>query len=299
MTDRKHQMTKYGLLLWRIFRTVLLIGLSFIILQPFVVKILMACMAPGDLNDASVSLIPKNPSAYYWNAAWEALAVSRTLLPTILVSFAVGVLQLISSSMVGYGLARVRFKGRGLFFVMIFIIMLVPPQTYAMSQYLRFVNFGVGPLRVTLTNTFLPQFMMSLGGLGLKQGLYIYLFYVIFRGLPQELEDAANIDGLGSFGTFLRVMVPNATNIFLTVFLFSVCWQWTDVSYTSTYFTDRPLLASRILDIYVRVGVTVDTKGTGIARNAACLIIMVPLILIFIFGQKKITQSIASSGQAN
>lgn len=141
--------------------------------------------------------------------------------------------------------------------------------------------------------------MMSIGGLGLKQGLYIYLFYVIFRGLPKELEDAANIDGLGSFGTFVRVMIPNAKNIFLTVFLFSFCWQWTDVSYTNTYFTDRPLLASRILDITVRVGITYDNKGTGIARNAACLIIMVPLILIFIFGQKKITQSITTSGQAN
>ncbi len=297
--DRKRTLTKYSLLLWKIFRTVLLIGLSFIILQPFVVKTLMACMAPEDLMDSSVSLVPKHFSAYYWQIAWDTLDIGSGIWPTLLVSLITGILQLISSSMVGYGLARVKFKGRGVFFALIFIIMLVPPQTYSMAQYLRFVDFGVGPLSVSLTNSFIPQFMMSIGGLGLKQGLYIYLFYVIFRGLPKELEDAANIDGLGSFGTFVRVMIPNAKNIFLTVFLFSFCWQWTDVSYTNTYFTDRPLLASRILDITVRVGITYDNKGTAIARNAACLIIMVPLILIFIFGQKKITQSITTSGQAN
>lgn len=297
--DKKQVLTKCSLWVWRIFRTVLLIGLSFIILQPFIEKILMAFMSPDDLMDSSVSLVPKMLSTYYWEIAWDSLEVASTFLPTVLVSLIAGLLQLASSALVGYGLARVRFKGRALFFVLIFVIMLVPPQTYSIAQYLRFVDFGIGSLSGSLTNTFVPLFMMSVGGLGLKQGLYIYLFYVIFRGLPKELEDAAYIDGLGSFGTFLRVMVPNARNIILTVFLFSFCWQWTDTSYTSTYFTQGPLLASKILNIIVRVGVTYDIKGSGIARNAACLIIMVPLILIFIFGQKKITQSITTTGQAN
>lgn len=296
-TGTKNRVFHLGTTAWKIVRFFLLFGLAFLILRPFVTKIIMAFMNPDDLLDPTVNLIPKHLSTYYWKVALEGIQLSKTCINSLLLGIVVSCTQLISSALVGYGLARFRFKGRGFLYVMVIIIMLVPPQTYSVAQYLGFrypfsINFNT-------IDTLFPMFAMAVGGLGFKQGLYTYLMMTFFRGLPKNLEDAALIDGAGSFRTFFSVILPNSRSVILTVLLFSFSWQWTDVSYSKLYFTNLKVIPAMIGNIYVRVGLSPDPIGSAIAQNAACMLLILPLLVLFMFSQKFLTQSISRTGLAN
>ena len=254
-----------GLLL-SLIRFVIIFGLAFIILKPFVYKILMAFMSPDDLLDSTVRLVPRHFSLYYWKTALEGLNLGQTLRNTGLLSLLVGVIQVASCTMIGYGLARFKFRGS---------------------------------FTINLTDSFWPSLILAFTGLGIKEGLYIYLLREFFKSLPAELEEAAYIDGAGTIRTFFQVMLPNARTMMMTVFLFSFCWQWTDSTYSSIYFNEMPVFANTIESLYIRVGLNADMLGTNIARNAASMLIIIPLLILFGFCQKMLVKSIALSGMAN
>ena len=152
---------------------------------------------------------------------------------------------------------------------------------------------------ISLTDTFWPIIILSSTGLGIKQGLYIYMFREFFRSLPVVLEEAAYIDGAGPIKTFISIMLPNAKTVIATVFLFSFCWQWTDTVYSSLYFNELPVFANVIDTMYIRVGLNADMLGTSILRNSAAMLVMIPLLVLFVFCQKLFVRSMAISGLAN
>lgn len=286
-------------LLLSLLRFLLVFGLAFIILKPFIYKILMAFMSPDDLLDSTVQLIPRHPSTYYWKTALEGMQIATAGLNTLLLSVSIGLIQVVACTMIGYGLGRYRFKGSRLAFVMVVVIMMVPQQVISIAQYLGFVYFGVGSMTVSLVDSFTPLYILSFTGLGIKEGLYIYLMREFFRSMPKDLEEAAYIDGAGSFRTFIRIMLPNARTMMVTVFLFSFCWQWTDTLYSSLYFSELPVFSNTISTIYVRVGLALDPMGSAIAQNAAAMLMIIPLLLLFALCQKALVKSIAVSGMAN
>ncbi len=290
---------KVAMLALSLLRFVILFGLAFIILKPFVYKILMSFMHPDDLLDSTVWLVPRLGSTYYWQQAIEQLRLPDTLINTGLLSLAVGILQVISCLMIGYGLARFKFKGDKLAFALVIIIMLVPVQVISIARYLQFNYFSFFGKVISLTDTFWPILILSSTGLGIKQGLYIYMFREFFRSLPVVLEEAAYIDGAGPIKTFISIMLPNAKTVIATVFLFSFCWQWTDTVYSSLYFNELPVFANVIDTMYIRVGLNADMLGTGILRNSAAMLVMIPLLVLFVFCQKLFVRSMAISGLAN
>ena len=296
---RNRKRIRIGSLLLSLLRFVIVFGLAFIILKPFAYKILMSFMHPDDLLDTTVWLVPRQGSTYYWQQAIEQMRLPDSLINTLLLSLAVGALQVISSTMIGYGLARFKFRGNKLAFALVIVIMLVPVQVIGIAQYLRFNYFRFFGQTVSLTDTFWPILILSCTGLGIKQGLYIYMMRECFKGLPVALEEAAYIDGANPITTFFRVMLPNATTTMATVFLFSFCWQWTDTTYSSLYFNEMPVFANVIDAMYIRVGLNADMLGTNILRNAAAMLVIIPLMVLFVFCQKLLVRSMAMSGLAN
>ena len=280
-------------------RFVVIFGLAFIIIKPFIYKIMMAFMSPDDLLDSTVHLVARNPSLYYWQRAWEGLNLSHTLPNTLFLSLGVAVIQVLSCTMIGYGLARFRFLGNKILSAAVIVIILVPYHVISIAQYLGFVYFGFGNFTINLVDTFWPMLILAFTGLGIKEGLYIYLLQQFFRSIPLALEEAAYIDGAGTIRTFFQVMLPNARTMMMTVLLFSFCWQWTDSTYSSIYFNELPVFANTIESFYIRVGLNADMLGTNITRNAMAILIIIPLLVLFGFGQKLLVKSITLSGMAN
>lgn len=279
---------------YAIFRFVLIFGLGFIILEPIIGKVLLSFMSPSDLLDNTVRLIPRNFSVYYWKKAFETLSLPNSFINSVILSVTISAIQVFTTVVVGYGLARFKFKGRNLAFAFVVIMMLVPYQVISIAQYQSFVNMSIGNFQ--LVDTFWPLYILAFTGLGTKEGLYIYLMRENFKTLPLTLEEAAYIDGAGVFKTFFSVMLPNARTMIATVFLFSFCWQWTDKSYTSLYLIDTKVLSNAVEQVVVKVGVANDVSGTVMAKCAASIFIMIPLIGLFVLCQRFFVKSISQSG---
>lgn len=259
-------------------------------------------MSPEDLLDSTVKYVPKHPSAYYWKFAWERLDILKSGFLSLALSLVSATIQVMVSTMVGYGLARFKFKGRNIAFIMVITILLVPAQVYGIPQYLNFRYFGIGDWNVNLIDNVLPVFLLAFGCLSTKQCLYIYLMREFFKDLPRDLENAAYIDGASIGRTFLTIVLPNAKNMMITIFLFAFCWQWTDTEFSTLYFTSKTTLPMRVLGSYMVIKGQVsstDPLGTAIARAAATIIIIIPIVILSTFCQKFLVRSISRSGMAN
>lgn len=289
----KKRFAAYG---YSVFRFLLIFGLCYLILKPFIIQFLGACMSVEDLNDITVEKIPKHFSTFHWEKAINMLQIPVAGTVTLTISLFSALIQVFTCALIGYGLARFEFPGKKLATIVVIVIMLVPSQVYNIPQYLQFRNFGIFGLSVNLIDSAWPMIILSTVGLGLKQGLYIYLARSFFLGLPNDLENAAYIDGASIPRTFFSVMLPNARTVLITIFLFSFCWHWTDTAFTSVYFSKATTLASMVLQ--GNTGVT-ETLSKVMVQRASVLLITVPLLILFMIFQKFLVQSISRSGLAN
>ena len=278
-----------GLLL-SLIRFVIIFGLAFIILKPFVYKILMAFMSPDDLLDSTVRLVPQHFSLYYWKTALEGLNLGQTLRNTGLLSLLVGVIQVASCTMIGYGLARFKFRGSKLAMAMVIVIMLVPYHVISIAQYLGFVYFGVGSFTINLTDSFWPSLILAFTGLGIKEGLYIYLLREFFKSLPAELEEAAYIDGAGEFRVLWSVVMPSVKPAWLTliIFTFQNFWNATGIQFL---YDERLKMLPTVLS---------QISGGGMARAGAsaavAMILMIPPIVLFLLSQSSVIETMSHAG---
>ena len=114
---------------WSIVRAVILLGLCFLILYPFFIKIVNGFKSLNDFLDPTVKYLPKEPTWDNWITAFKKMDYVHSLLRTLSVSLICGVLQTLISALVGYGFARFRFRGSKILFASVILVLLVPPQT--------------------------------------------------------------------------------------------------------------------------------------------------------------------------
>lgn len=279
-----------GKLAWKIVRFVILFGLSYIILYPFLIKIINAFKDASDFSDPTVRFIPKNFTFVNILQVVQNMDYFNALKNTAFISILTALFQTAVSAFVGYGFARFKFKLNKPLFFFVILSLIVPPQTVIIPLFLRF-RFFVG--FVNLINTPLPIFILALTGFGIKNALYIFLFRQFFRNMPKELEEASYLDGGGAFTTFFRVMLPSASSVMLIVFMLSFSWQWTDTLYSSLFLTDFPVLANTAATVSTLV------QSPILASNyvsIASILAILPLAVLYIIAQRFFIQSIAQTG---
>ncbi len=280
-----------GKLIWIILRFVIIVGIAYMILYPFLVKFVVAFSSTEDIVDNTVMYIPRQGSTYFIERAMLNMNYWKSFINTALLSLFVSIFQLLVASVTGYGFARFKFKGSNFLFIMVLLTLMIPAQTIQLPLYIRFSHFLGSDMN--LINTFWPLIILSALGLGLKNGLYIYLMRQFFRGMPKELENSAYIDGAGFFRTFFSIMLPNAMNMMITVFLFSFTWQWTDTTYNSMLMPKLEILANKAATVASSIE---DTAQIAAINDTACLLIIFPLLIVFLFAQRYFIQSIERSG---
>ena len=300
-------------LLWYIFRLLFLIGVSYVILFPFFAKITGSFMSPTDFVDVTVQMVPKAPTLATYKAIFIDNSYMKAFFNTLLLAGSCAILQTFTCALIGYGFAKFKFKGRNLLFALVIFTMIVPHATLKLSIFMEFRYFNpfklityvpllgnlVDGIKINTLNTYVPLWLMSVTGLAFKNGLYIFILRQFFKGVPDELEESAYVDGSGVFKTFLRIVLPLSGAMLITVFMFSFSWQWTDNFYVQTFFTSTgPTL---IKDI-VKIPRSLSTNFAGQAayeaaiRNTCGLMILIPLIVMYLFAQKYIVQGIERSG---
>ena len=298
---------------YRIIRVFLLFGMCFLILQPILNKISISFMAEEDLYNAMVIAVPENFTTDNYRLAAQFMDYGKTFLNTLVVSLSIAILQIAVCTLVGYGFARFEFPLKKFWFACVVLMIIIPPQTLSTSLYLHFQYFDIlGIIKLLTGNALnlrgsaLPYYLMSLGCMGLKNGLYIFMIRQFFRNIPKELEEAAYVDGCGTLKTFFRIMLPDATPILTSCFLFSFVWQWTDGFYSKTFMGNVSLLSRQLqmiadrLDHYI-VFTLHDATGASVGYTNAIvatgtLMVIVPLIVLYLFAQKGFVESLSSSG---
>ena len=123
---------------WFIFRFVLLLGISYVILFPFFVKISSSFMSPMDFTDVTVKLVPKYPTLDTYKAIITENRYFEAMFNTAVLSLLCAVVQMLICSIVGYGLAKFKFKGRGIVFMCVIFTMVVPHETLMLSMFMKF-----------------------------------------------------------------------------------------------------------------------------------------------------------------
>ena len=330
-----------------IFRLVFLIGISYVVLFPFITKIAGSFMSSQDFVDVTVRLIPKNFTLDIYRAIFTELGYWNAFINTMFLAGSTALIQVFICCMIGYGFAKFKFKGLGIIFILVMVTMIVPHQTLQLSMFMHFRYFDLfGILRLlggdgikvgvdeageavkiltglnlaphhisdsgalvydglwsntglNLTNTYWPMLLLSLTGLGFKNGLYIFLLRQFYRSIPDELEESAYLDGSGTFHTFLTVILPLSIPMMITVFLFSFSWQWTDEFYTGLFFTSSK--TKLITDIVsIPESLKIEYAGTQLyytaIRNACGITIIMPLVVLYAFLQNFIVEGIEHSG---
>lgn len=294
-------------LLWRIARTVMLAGLVFMIIYPLLVQFTSSIKSASDLSDPTVIFFPKDPSFVNYRVLIDAIDYVPTFLYTVGFNLLMSALQIASCVMVAYGLARFKFKGRGLVFALSLFTLVVPPQTIMFPMFLRFKYFN--PLHIfkltgsfsaetsiELVGTIVPFILLSITALGFKNGLFIFMQRQHFRNLPNAMEEAAYIDGCGPFRTFVSIMLPGAKPIILTTFLLSFVWGWNDMYYSQALASELPLLASKLFGVAFEAFSTGSAVMDAYLENAKLFLLIFPLIILYIFAQRHFTESIERSG---
>lgn len=294
-------------------RGLLLFGLCFLILQPLLSKISFSFMTEQDLYDPTVINIPRSPTLDNYRVVADLMSYTRALASTVYYSTLIALLQTLSATVVAYGFARFQFPLKRLLFGLVLFTIIIPPQTFLTSLYLNFQFFDVfGIIRLimgqplNLLNTTAPYMLMALGCMGLKSGLFVYLLRQFFRNMPKELEEAAYVDGAGTFRTFWNIMLPGAVPMITSCFLFAFVWQWTDSFYSTLFLRNVSLLsisigalAERFNNYWIEVlgmGGLPPASLVSFIISTGTLMVIGPVLLMYLFAQRGFVESIAKSG---
>ncbi len=188
----------------------------------------------------------------------------------------------VSSAIVAYGFARIKFRGSGFWFSVMLLTIMLPPQILLIPQYIIFNQLD-------WINTFLPLLVPRLGG----DVFFIFMIVQFIRGIPIELDEAAMIDGCGKGSIFFRIILPQITPALVTAAIFSFYWTWEDFLGPLIYLSNPNLYTvSLALRAFADPG-----SGTNWGAVFAMLTLsLLPVILIFVFFQRYLVEGIATTG---
>lgn len=293
-----------------IFRYLLLTVVGYVIFVQLFYVLSYALRAEKDVFDSSVVWIPKNFTLENFKIAIEALDFVPHLITTLTIQVLSGLIEILTCAVPAYGFARFNFKGKNILFTIVLLTILIPPQMIAVSMSLNYAYFdlfgllkGIGALvgtelRPNLLNSGFVFWLPSVFGVGLRSGLFIFIYRQFFLSLPKELEEAASIDGANALTTFVRVVIPSSGVAFLTVTIFSVVWHWNEY-YQSVLFFDSnyPLSVSmKQFSNGIEAVFGVGRGGSLAYTMAAVVLCILPVLLMYIILQRKFIASIDRVG---
>lgn len=278
---------------WRKVRKKIRYGSSYILLSIigiiFIYPLLFMLSASFKSNAeimGSMNLIPNHISFENYISGWKSAGqytFGHYIKNTLLITIPVVALTILSSSIVGYGFARFRFKGHKLLFGAMLSTMMLPNAVVIVPRYILFNKFG-------WLNTYIPFYAPAMLACS---SFFIFSMVQFIRGIPRSLDDAAFVDGCSTFGIFIRIILPLSKPCLTSMAVFQFIWSWND------YF--NPLIFINSVSKYnVMQGLKLGMDATsGIIWGpimAMSTISIIPCVIIFFCSQKNFAEGIATSG---
>lgn len=217
--------------------------------------------------------------------AWTMVPFGMYFRNTLIVTVLSVVGSVLSSSLVAYAFSRLRWPGRDLFFVLVLITMLLPGIVTFIPQYVLFS-------KIHWVDTFLPLIVPQWFG----NAFYIFLLRQFFRGIPQELSDAARIDGAGELRIWWQVVMPLSRPALAAVGIFAFTGAWEDYFNPLVYVGGDP--SKWTLQLGLKAFETAAGGGSPLWNliMAAGLVVMIPVLVVFLLGQKYFIEGVTLTG---
>ena len=258
----------------------LFLALALLFLAPFAFVVLTAFMSAGQAG--TTFSWPREWHPENFAQVFEKLPMLKYFGNSLIYAVLATVFMLVSSVPAAYALARIRFRGSGLYFLAIIAMMLLPPQVTTVPLYVMWA-------RLHLTGTLWPLILPNLLG----DAFSIFLLRQFLLTIPRDYTEAARLDGCGELRTLLRVIAPMAKPGLAASAIFLFFHSWNDyygpLLYTSENESAWPV--SYALAQF-RGAHSVDWNMT----MAATLIAMVPVVLLFFLAQKAFVQGVTLTG---
>jgi multiple sugar transport system permease protein len=260
-------------------------GLCLVMIYPIIWMFASSFKGPDEIWTNVTALIPERFAFENYTIGWAGFGgISfATYFRNSLIYAGIGtVFVVLSSAIIAYGFARIRFTGRNFWFTCMILTLMLPRQVLLIPQYILFNELG-------WVNTFLPLVVPRLTG----SAFFIFLLMQFIRGLPRELDEAAEIDGASRFGIFWRIILPLTQPALITAAIFSFYWTWEDFLSPLIYLND-PRLYTVSLALRAMSDPNAFTNWGAIFAMAT--LSLVPVFTIFIFFQRYLIHGISTTG---
>ncbi|GHO94525.1 ABC transporter permease [Reticulibacter mediterranei] len=262
---------------------VIIIG-AVLMLYP-VLWLIGASFKPLNETFTNVSLIPRTWTLSNYTDGWTALDYSFDVFfgNSLIVCLGAVVGNVVSCSLAAYAFARVNFKFKAFWFMLMLGTIMLPYNVVIVPQYVLFKDFG-------WVNTFLPLIVPKFLA---TDAFFIFLLVQFIRAIPRDLDDAAKIDGCNHFQMYLRIILPLAMPALATTAIFTFIWTWSDFFTQLIFLNDQSVYT-------VPVALRTFLDGTGVSAYgqlfAVSVISLIPIFGFFIAFQRLLIEGAASSG---
>jgi multiple sugar transport system permease protein len=262
-------------------RYLVLLAVSVVFLFPVYWVFLKAINGPIAIFQYPPDIYPVRLSLANFQNAFHNFHLARNFLNTLKIMGFALVGASLSSAVVGFGFARMRFRGRNLLFIVVIASIFVPWDVKVIPQFMEFSALG-------WTNTYLPLLVPLFFG----YPFYIFIFRQFITQIPYELDESAIIDGCSRVGIFTRIILPNLTPPFITVLVYEFVRVWNDFLDPLIYL-NKSTTYTLSLGIYHIISPWFMDWGALLAASA--LSVLFPVVLFFML-QKYLFGGLVLSG---
>lgn len=258
---------------------------AYLMVYPALWMLSSSLKQPWEIFSDVLNLIPKELNFNNYREGWQGFGgiTFATFFKNSFIIAGLGTIgTVISSSLVAYGLARIPFMGRRLWFTTVILTLMLPMQVQIVPRYILFMKLG-------WINTFKPLIVPAfLGG-----PFFIFMIMQFIRGIPKELDESAFIDGAGRFGIFYHIILPNLKPVITTAAIFSFYWAWNDFMGPLVYLNSPEKYTVSVALRAFSDPSAVTNWGAVFAMSTLSLI---PVLVLFVFFQKYIVEGVSTTG---
>jgi multiple sugar transport system permease protein len=269
-----------GRLLTYFFSYSFLIVLSVIMLLPLLWMVSASLKLDKDVFRFPIEWIPAVPVWSNFSKIWTEIPFLTFFLNTTKLTVIITLLQLFTSSFAGYAFAKLQFRGKNVLFLIYIASIAIPWQTYMIPQFIMMRNMHLVDTHLSLI---LLQAFTAFG---------VFLMRQFFISIPEDILDAARIDGLSEFGIYFRIMLPLSKPALATLTITTVVFVWNDFMGPLIYLNSESL---KTIQLGLRMFIQQYSSDYALIM-AASLVSLIPVIILFLAFQRFFVEGIASTG---
>ncbi len=264
---------------------VLVAGFGFVMLYPILWLFASSFKGPAEIWTNVSSLIPQQFTVENYINGWRGfggITFTTFYANSFFYAGVATLLTVLASAIVAYGFARIQFAGRRFWFACMLATLMLPVQVQIIPQYIVFSNLG-------WINTFYPLLLPRIGG----QAFFIFMIMQFIRGIPKDLDEAAEMDGCGKGTIFFRIILPQIVPALITAAIFSFYWTWEDFL-TPLIYLNEPKLYTVSLALRSFADPSGQTDWGAIFAMSS--LSLVPVFVLFVLFQRYLVEGISTTG---